>query len=142
VAPTRTDLPPAAQWAEARHPQPVGSPNPPRAAYVPLAGFLVLLALSAVLTEAGDEVPRGASLAMFAVAVAGCSALATFGTTALLTACAWLDYDGFVTGSQGSLSWHGRADVIRIGVLAGTALAVWALRAARRRRSGLRRDSR
>lgn len=138
MPPTRTAAP-APEQAEPQVPELGSRLNPPLAAYVPLAGFLVLLALSAVLGDARHAVPAAASLTLFAVAVAGCSAVATVGTTVLLIGCAWLDYDGFVVGRAGTLSWHGRADAVRIAVLAGTALTVLALRAGHRHRSRSRR---
>jgi hypothetical protein len=90
--------------------------------FVPLIGFLVLLGLATIFSAARDEVPTAASLAGFAVAVAGCAWFATLPVTLLLTACAFMDFDGFVLDQEGQLSWHGRADAVRLVVLSVIAI--------------------
>lgn len=123
---------PAARQAASARPEHVEQArvDPPIAVYVPLAGFLALLTLAAILGDARGGVPDAASLALFALALASCSTIATSMTALLLAGCAWLDYDGFVIGRQGSLTWHGTADVTRILVLAGSTLLVLTLRRA------------
>src|SRR5204863_6238005 len=98
--------------------------SPPLAVFMPLVGFLVLLALSAILDPTRGHLPAAASLAIFAAVLAGCACLATPGVATLLAICAWLDYDGFVVGREGSLSWHGSPDVVRIVVLAAVTVVV------------------
>ncbi len=95
---------------------------------MPLNGFLVLLALAAILDPTRGRLPASASLAIFAAVVAVCAWLSTPGVAILLASCAWLDYDGFVVGRQGVLSWHGSADLVRIVVLAASAVVVLASR--------------
>lgn len=127
---------PAARQAASARPEHVEQArvDPRIAAYVPLAGFLALLTLAAILGDARGDVPDAVSLALFALALASCSAIATSTTALLLAGCAWLDYGGFVIGRQGSLSWHGTTDVTRILVLAATVLVVLTLRWTWRRR--------
>ena len=55
-------------------------------------------------------------------------------STILLTACAFMDYDGFVSNQSGQLSWHGRSDAVRLAVLAGAAIVGAAVRRTRRSR--------
>jgi hypothetical protein len=98
--------------------------NPPLAVFMPLVGFLVLLALTAILDPTRGHLPAAASLAIFAAVVAGCACLATPGVAVLLAICAWLDYDGFVLGREGTLSWHGSADLVRIIILAAATVVV------------------
>jgi hypothetical protein len=104
------------------------TPRPPLSAFVPLVGFLLLLTLAAVLDPTRGHLPTPVSLAMFVTAVAGCSLVATPSVAFLLAGCAWFDYDGFVAGRDGTLSWHGSTDVARVAMLAGAALAVLVLR--------------
>jgi hypothetical protein len=43
--------------------------------------------------------------------------------------CAWLDFDGFVIGREGTLRWHGATDAVRLGILVGCAVVTVALKA-------------
>ncbi|MGI5240898.1 hypothetical protein [Dactylosporangium sp. CA-139066] len=81
------------------------------------------------------------------VAMALCvAAIGAFGgnlAAALATAgIAWSVLDGFLVNRLGELTWHGPADVVRLGVLAGVAVAGWlgarSHRAARHRRHVVR----
>jgi K+-sensing histidine kinase KdpD len=108
--------------------------NPPLAVFMPLAGFLILLALSTILDPTRGRLPAAGSLAIFAAAVAGCACLATPGVAILLAICAWLDYDGFVVGREGTLSWHGGPDLVRMVVLAAVTVVVLTARHLLRRR--------
>jgi hypothetical protein len=87
-----------------------------------LIGFLVLFALTTVFGATRAEVPRPVALAALAAALAGCAVAATPPVTVLLTICAFMDYDGFVAGRHGQLSWHGGQDAIRIAVLVAGAV--------------------
>jgi hypothetical protein len=104
----------------------------PVAALVPLVGFLVFLGLSVVLDMARHHVPWPVSFAPFVVALIVCCAVATPLVALLLTACAWLNYDGFVAGHEGTLHWQGTADAIRICVLIGCALLTMLIRSSLR----------
>ena len=59
------------------------------------------------------------ALGVFAFSVAACDLVAA----AVSAGIAFLLFDGFVLGRAGDLAWHGNADLVRIGVLAGAALA-------------------
>jgi hypothetical protein len=99
-----------------------------------LIGFLILFALATLFEETRGDVPGSVSLAVFAVALGGCALIATVPVTTLLTACAFMDYDGFVSGQHGQLSWHGRADALRLVVLVSAAAAAAACRWVRARK--------
>lgn len=131
VVSTQTTVRPAVQAPPAPAPEP---PRPPLAVFVPLIGFLVLLGLATIFSAVRDDVPTAASLVGFAVAVAGCAWFATLPVTLLLTGCAFMDYDGFVLDQQGQLSWHGRADAVRLVVLSAIAVATQVARRVNRRR--------
>lgn len=106
--------------------------------FVPLIGFLLLFTLATLSDAIRGDVPTPASLAVFAVALAGCAVAATAPVTVLLTACAFMDYDGFVSGQHGQLSWHGSSDAVRLAVLAGAAFAGAVLRRTRHARKATR----
>jgi hypothetical protein len=99
-------------------------------ALVPLVGFLVLIGLAAVLSAARGHTAADLSLALFALAVGALSLLARPSIAMLLAGCAWLDYDGFVIGRDGSLVWHGTIDAVRAIVLVGVALGALLVRRA------------
>ena len=107
----------------------------PVAALVPLAGFITLLALSVVF-DSSRHLPATLALATFALTVGVCAGLANVGVAFLLAGCAFLDYNGFVLAhADGSLHWHGTPDLVRLGVLAGSALGTLLVRRALRSRS-------
>jgi hypothetical protein len=133
---TQTTVRPAVETPPAPAPEP---PGPPLAAFIPLIGFLVLLGLAAIFSAARDELPTAASLIGFTVAVAGCAWFATLPVTLLLTACAFMDYDGFVLDQQGQLSWHGRADALRLVILSAVAITTQVARRIHHRRQDARR---
>jgi len=66
----------------------------------------------------------GTQLAVMAIAVGlvcwWCRPL----TSLLVALCGWLMLNGLVVHTDGQLGWAGREDVIRIGVLAATGLAM------------------
>jgi hypothetical protein len=97
-------------------------------AFVPLGGFLALLGLSAVLGAVHGHPAADLSLGPFAVLVGALSLLARPAVALLLAGCAWLDYDGFVADRNGTLTWHGTADTVRVLVLIGVALAALVVR--------------
>ena len=117
-------------------PRPVTAPL---GAVVPLAGFLGLLALSVIFDSTRWHAPAALSLGAFAVAVAVCALAARPMVIVLLAACAWLDYDGFVAGHEGTLHWHAASDAVRVAVLFGTPLAALAVRGMLRGSRGARR---
>jgi hypothetical protein len=93
--------------------------------FVPLIGFLALFTLATVLDAARGEVSGVISLVLFAGVLGGCAVVASGPVTSLLTACAFMDYEGFVVGQQGQLSWHGTADILRLAALVGAAVTGW-----------------
>jgi hypothetical protein len=99
--------------------------------FAPLIGFLVLFTLATLFDATRGEISATVSLAVFAIALAGCAFVATVPVTGLLTACALMDYDGFVSGQNGQLSWHGSSDAIRLAVLVGAAAGGVAVRRVR-----------
>jgi K+-sensing histidine kinase KdpD len=103
-----------------------------------LIGFLVLLGLATAFGAARGQVAPPVSLVLFAVALAGCALMASVPVALLLTACAVMDYDAFVVGQHGQLSWHGTADGVRIAVLVGVAAAAVLVR----RTTDARKDAR
>jgi K+-sensing histidine kinase KdpD len=94
----------------------------PHAPLVPLAGFIGFLGLSVVFDPAHVHVSWEVSFAVFAGAVVACAVMSTALVAFLLSLCAWLDFDGFVVGHEGTLRWHGTTDSVRLGVLIGCAL--------------------
>jgi hypothetical protein len=108
----------------------------PVAALVPLAGFLVLLGLAVVFDPSHTHVAWQVSFGAFAGAVFVFAAVARAGVALLLAACAWLDYDGFVVGREGTLHWHGDIDLVRLLVLVGCGLAALTIRKALRVQRG------
>jgi K+-sensing histidine kinase KdpD len=97
-----------------------------------LAGFLTFLSLS-VGFESSRHISRSLALATFALGVTVCAALVRAGAAFLLAACAFLDFNGFVVGdTDGSLHWHGTADVVRLGVLFACACGALLMRRALR----------
>jgi hypothetical protein len=133
VVSTQTTVRPAVQTPPAPTPA-LEPPGPPLAVFVPLIGFLVLLGLATIFSAARDDVPTAASLVGFALAVAGCAWFATLPVTLLLTACAFMDYDGFVLDQQGQFSWDGRADAARLLVLSAVAITTQIARRMHHRR--------
>jgi len=79
-----------------------------------------------------DAAGIGARLAVLAVGLAAFAASVADPVASLVTAgVAFLLLDGFVVGHAGDLAWHGDADLVRLGVLAGAALAGAAARSVR-----------
>jgi K+-sensing histidine kinase KdpD len=116
--------PTATETSTARAPvvEPEVVVHQPRAPLVPLAGFIGLLGLSVVFDPTHVHVGWEVSFAVFAAAVVSCAAVSTPIVALLLSVCAWLDFDGFVVGHEGTLRWHGTTDVLRVGVLVGCAV--------------------
>lgn len=102
---------------------------------------VVATALSAAaLTAPSDLVARLVAMALCVAAVGafGGDLLAALATAGI----AWSVLDGFLVNRLGVLTWHGAADIVRLGVLAGMALAGWlgalSYRLARHRRDVVR----
>ncbi|WP_432825729.1 hypothetical protein [Dactylosporangium sp. CA-092794] len=67
-----------------------------------------------------------ARLVAMAVCVAAAGAVSGNLVSALATASiAWTVLNGFLVNRLGVLTWHGAADVVRLGVLLGAAAAGW-----------------
>ena len=85
---------------------------------------VVATALSAAALTAPSE--SGTRLVAMALCVAAVGAFGGDLVAALATAgIAWSVLDGFLVNRLGTLTWHGAADMVRVGVLAAVALAGW-----------------
>jgi hypothetical protein len=97
-------------------------------------GFLTLFALATLFNATRNQVPASISLVVFALGLGACALIATVPVTMLLTACAFMDYDGFVSGQHGQLSWHGSSDALWLIVFVSAAVAAASWRRARDRK--------
>ncbi|WP_426512887.1 hypothetical protein ACPPVO_20935 [Dactylosporangium sp. McL0621] len=102
---------------------------------------VVATALPAAAVIAPSE--SMARLAAMAVCVASVGAVGGDLVAAMATAgIAWAVLNGFLVNRLGELTWHGRADAVRLSVLCAAALAGWlsvmSYRVARNRRDVVR----
>ena len=111
-----------------RRPMSLADPRLPDA-FVGIVAFGVTLGVAVAIAAAGRDVPGknvdwGTQLAVMAIAVGlvcwWCRPLPSL----LVGICGWLMLNGLVVHTDGQLGWAGREDVIRIGVLAATGLAM------------------
>jgi len=111
-----------------RRPMSLTDPRLPDA-FVGIVAFGVTLGVAVAIAAAGKDVSDknahwGTQLAVMAIAVGlvcwWCRPL----TSLLVALCGWLMLNGLVVHTDGQLGWAGREDVIRIGVLAATGLAM------------------
>ena len=106
-----------------RRPMSVTDPRLPDA-FVGIVAFGVTLGVAVAIAAAGKGVYWGTQLAVMAIAVGlvcwWCRPLPSL----LVGICGWLMLNGLVVHTDGQLGWAGREDVIRIGVLAATGLAM------------------
>jgi K+-sensing histidine kinase KdpD len=105
---------------------------------MPLVAFLVLLALCVVFDPTRVHVAWQLPFAVFAAVVVVCASVTEPAMALLLSLCAWLDFNGFVVGTEGTLSWHGNNDGVRLAVLIGCALLTIAARRLHRTRESIR----
>ena len=113
------------------------------------AAFALMLWASAALSGLSAR-PSAAGLAVMATIAALLGWFSTWPGALVTAALGWLMLDGFVIDRYGVLHWHGRADAVRLAVLAASGLVTTALRAAqlnsdshrmaRRARLGKERD--
>jgi K+-sensing histidine kinase KdpD len=85
--------------------------------------FLVLAALVTAL-----QMPTMAAEAAFGVVIVVMAWRSTPAQAAVTALLAFLFVNGFVLGAQGTLSWSGEEDLVRLGAFVLLALAVSALR--------------
>ena len=100
-------------------------------------GAVVVVVLYGVPSSVtGPEID--ARLAVIAVGLAVlAAAVADVAAVTISVGIAFLLFDGFVEGDQGALVWHGRTDLVRLGVLClgaavGLVIGAWQQRAAHR----------
>ena len=100
-------------------------------------GAVVVVVLCAVPSSVtGPQID--ARLAVIAVGLAVlAAAMADVAAVAISVGIAFLLFDGFVEGDQGVLVWHGRTDLVRLGVLClvaavGLVIGAWQQRGAHR----------
>lgn len=100
-------------------------------------GAVVVVVLYAVPSSVtGPEID--ARLAVIAVGLTLlAAAIVDVAAVAISVGIAFLLFDGFVEGDQGVLVWHGRTDLIRLGVLClaaavGLVIGAWRQRGGRR----------
>jgi hypothetical protein len=99
-------------------------------------GAVAVVLLCAVPSSVtGPEID--ARLAVIAVGLAGFAvAVVDVAAIAISVGIAFVLFDGFVEGDHGDLAWHGRPDLIRLGVLclaavAGLLIGAWRQRVER-----------
>ena len=105
-------------------------------------GAVVVVVLCAVPSSVtGPEID--ARLAVIAVGLTVlAAAIVDVAAVAISVGIAFLLFDGFVEGNQGVLVWHGRTDLVRLGVLClaaatGLVIGAWQQRGARRTAAAL-----
>lgn len=100
-----------------------------------LAAFCGAAATTAVAVALGGTRQQDGSLAAFAVVTAVTAARSVPLAAPGIGVIAWMFDNGFLVNRHAHLAWHGAADGIRLGVLAGAAIAGaglgWAARAHR-----------
>ncbi|GGM90902.1 hypothetical protein ACFFX1_13425 [Dactylosporangium sucinum] len=86
------------------------------------AGVVVVAVLCAATTTPSSTAARLVALALWSAAIGAVGDLvAATGTAAI----AWTVLNGFLVNELGELTWHGPADVARLGVLLGAAVLSW-----------------
>jgi K+-sensing histidine kinase KdpD len=106
------------------------------------AGFTATLLGAALLDSARPVLSDGTALTLMTALVAALAWWSTWPGSVATAGCAWLMFNGFVVNGAGVLQWHGSADLLRLTVLFGTALAAALTRSLRlsfRRRRALTR---
>lgn len=101
--------------------------RPATACWPSSTGLLAAYGASAMVT-AGAVIAGGTRHPALALAALAVTVFLIAARTRLITALAvagisWMFDDGFITGRDAQLSWHGAADGWRLAVLAGAALA-------------------
>jgi hypothetical protein len=94
-------------------------------------GFFVMLAAAAALTEPRHRVSLNADLGVMSGLVVVVSWWMAWAGVLVTAGLAWLMLNGFVVSQDASLRWHGIADLTRLVVLFGCAIAVAAVRSVR-----------
>src|SRR5690242_5605852 len=100
------------------------APEPPAEIGTPLGINTAVGAVVVVVCIAApphlDAAGIQARLAVLALGLVAFAASVADPVAAVVTAVvAFLLFDGFVVGHEGNLAWHGDADLVRFGVLAG-----------------------
>jgi hypothetical protein len=95
------------------------------------AAFALMLATVALFTAATPRPAPAGGLAAVAAIIAATAWLSRVDAALAAAGLGWLMVNGFFVDRYGELGWHGAGDLVRLGVLVGTALVTSALRGQR-----------
>lgn len=91
-------------------------------AFAAPVGFAVMLTAAVVCEQLRHAEPLAVALVVFAVLAGACGWLMGWAGLLFTAGFGCLVFNGFVVSGDGSLHWHGAADVARLVVLFGAAL--------------------